>query len=113
MKSLEDYLIKENYLTKNDLEKIKEIQVKTDKRLDEVLIDEGFITETKMAEILAITAGVPSVNLNKLYISSDVIRLVPEYLARKHLALPIKKDGNTLFLARVTLSISLQLMISS
>ena len=49
MKSLEDYLIKENYLTKNDLEKIKEIQVKTDKRLDEVLIDEGFITETKMA----------------------------------------------------------------
>ena len=99
MKSLEDYLIKENYLTKNDLEKIKEIQVKTDKRLDEVLIDEGFITETKMAEILAITAGVPSVNLNKLYISPDVIRLVPEYLARKHLALPIKKDGNTLFLA--------------
>ncbi|MFY9217804.1 MAG: type II secretion system protein GspE, partial [Tepidanaerobacteraceae bacterium] len=95
MKSLEDYLIKENYLTKNDLEKIKEIQVKTDKRLDEVLIDEGFITETKMAEILAITAGVPSVNLNKLYISPDVIRLVPEYLARKHLALPIKKDGNT------------------
>jgi len=99
MKSLEEYLIRENYLTKNDLEKVKGIQLKTDKRLDEVLVEEGFMTESEMTEILATAAGVPSVNLNKLYISPDVIQLVPEYLARKHLALPIKKDGNTLFLA--------------
>jgi len=99
MKSLEEYLIKENYLTQTDLEKVKEIQLKTDKRLDEVIIEEGFMTDSEMTEILAINAGVPSVNLNKLYISPDVVRLVPEYLARKHSALPIKKDENTLFLA--------------
>jgi len=92
MKSLEEYLIRENYLTKNDLEKVKGIQLKTDKRLDEVLVEEGFMTESEMTEILATAAGVPSVNLNKLYISPDVIQLVPEYLARKHLALPIKKN---------------------
>lgn len=99
MKSLEDYLLQENYLTQTDLEKVKEIQLKTNKRLDEVIIEEGFMTDSEMTEILAINAGVPSVNLNKLYISPDVIQLVPEYLARKHTALPIKKDGNTLFLA--------------
>jgi len=99
MKSLEDYLLQESYLTQSDLEKVKEIQLKTNKRLDEVIIEEGFMTDSEMTEILAINAGVPSVNLNKLYISPDVIQLVPEYLARKHTALPIKKDGNTLFLA--------------
>jgi len=99
MKSLEEYLIKENYLTKTDLEKVKEIQFKTSKRLEELLVEEGFITDSEMTKILAITAGVPGVNLNNLYISPEVIQLVPEYLARKHSALPIKKDGNTLFLA--------------
>ncbi|NLZ52779.1 MAG: Flp pilus assembly complex ATPase component TadA [Thermoanaerobacteraceae bacterium] len=99
MKSLEEYLIQENYLTQTDLKKAKEIQLKTDKRLDEVIIEEGYITESDMTEILAITAGLPRVNLNKLYISPDVLELVPEYLARKHTALPIKKDGNTLMLA--------------
>lgn len=99
MKGLEEYLLQENYLTQSDLKKAKEIQLKTEKRLDEIIIEEGFMTDSEMAEVLAINAGLPRVNLNKLYISPDVLQLVPEYLARKHTALPVKKDGDTLFLA--------------
>ena len=99
MKSLEDYLLQGNYLTQADLKKAKEIQLKTDKRLDEIIIEEGFMTDSELTEILAIITSLPRVNLNKLYISPDVVQLVPEYLARKHTVLPIKKDGNTLFVA--------------
>jgi type IV pilus assembly protein PilB len=99
MKNLEEYLLEENYMTQTDLRKAKEIQIKNDKRLDEVIIEEGFISDKEMTEILALNMGLARVNLNKLYISSDVIKLVPEYLARKHTALPIKKDSNSLMLA--------------
>lgn len=99
MKNLEEYLLEEKYLTETDLKKIKEIQIANDKRFDEVIIEEGFISDKEMTEILALSTGLPRVNLNKLYISPDVIELVPEYLARKHTALPIKKDGNSLILA--------------
>ncbi|MGI5859096.1 MAG: GspE/PulE family protein [Tepidanaerobacteraceae bacterium] len=99
MKNLEQYLLDEKYMTRTDLEKAKEIQIKSDKRLDEVIIEEGFISDKEMTEILALNMGLARVNISKLYISPEVIKLVPEYLARKHTALPIKKDGNSLILA--------------
>lgn len=99
MKNLEEYLLEEKYMTQTELNKVKKIQIANDKRLDEVIIEEGFISDKDMTEILALNTGLPRVNLNKLYVSPDVIRLIPEYLARKHTALPIKKDGNSLILA--------------
>ena len=99
MKNLEEYLLEEKYMTEIDLKKAKEIQSANDKRLDEVIIEEGFISDKEMTEILALNMGLARVNLSKLYIGPDVIKLVPEYLVRKHTVLPIKKDGNSLILA--------------
>ena len=45
-----------------------------------------------MIEILALNLDLPSVSLSKLYINIEVVKLVPEYLARKYIAFPIKKD---------------------
>ncbi|AEE91565.1 Type II secretion system protein E [Tepidanaerobacter acetatoxydans Re1] len=98
-KNLEDYLLEENYMTETDLKRVKEIQIASDKKLYEIIIDEGFISEGELTEILALSTGFPRVNLSKLYINPNVINLVPEYLARKHIVLPIKKDGNSLILA--------------
>ena len=92
-------LLEGKFLTEGKLRRIKEEQIKTGMRLDEVLIKEGFFTDTEMIEILALNLDLPSVSLSKLYINIEVVKLVPEYLARKYIAFPIKKDGNSLVVA--------------
>lgn len=99
VKNLEDFLLEGKFLTEGKLRRIKEEQIKTGMRLDEVLIKEGFFTDTEMIEILALNLDLPSVSLSKLYINIEVVKLVPEYLARKYIAFPIKKDGNSLVVA--------------
>ena len=99
MKNFDEFLLEEKYLTETELKKAKKIQIKDNKLLDEVLIEEGIITKDKMIEILALKMGLPHVNLSNMYVSPEVVKLVPEYLARKYMALPIKKDGTTLLIA--------------
>lgn len=99
MKNIEDFLLEGKYITETQLKKAKEIQTMNNMRLDKVLVEEGFISDKEMIEILALNMGLPSVNLNSFYIDLEVVQLVPEYLARKHLALPIKIDGNSLIVA--------------
>ncbi|GAQ26111.1 MULTISPECIES: GspE/PulE family protein [Tepidanaerobacter] len=98
-KRLEDFLSEKGYITTAELKKIKKIQLSNGKRLSEVIADEDLISEGKLAEILAIATGIPQVSLSRLYISQNVIDLVPEDIARKHTILPIEKDGNSLVIA--------------
>ncbi len=100
MESFERYLLEEKHITQTELNMIKEKQISgSNKRLDEIMIEKGFISDEKMTEILALNMGFPRVNLSKLYISPDVIKIVPKYLAEKHIVLPIRVEGNLLMLA--------------
>ena len=99
MESFERYL-RRKHITQTELNMIKEKQISgSNKRLDEIMIEKGFISDEKMTEILALNMGFPRVNLSKLYISPDVIKIVPKYLAEKHIVLPIRVEGNLLMLA--------------
>jgi type IV pilus assembly protein PilB len=96
---LGDILLEECMLTEEQLKKALELQKKSDKRLGEILVEEGFVTEKDIIEVLEFQLGIPHVKLNKFFINPDIIQLLPEFLARKYCAFPIKKDGNFLMVA--------------
>ena len=99
MESFADFLLKENYLSKNNLEAAKKIQNEKGQQLEEVVVEKGFISDREMAEAFAIYMDLPIINLGELYVNPDVIKLVPEFLVRKHTVIPIKEDGKFLMLA--------------
>lgn len=98
-KRLWDLLLEEQYLTRNQLELALDIQKNTHKKLDEIVIDEGIILEEDIIDVICSHMGITRVRLDKMYVNPEVIGLLPEYLARKHTAFPVKRYGNILMVA--------------
>jgi len=96
---LGELLVRENLITPAQLQQALEEQKKRGGRLGANLTKMGFIQEEELADFLSKQFGVPSINLSDFQIDTEVIKLVPEEQARKHVLIPINRAGATLVVA--------------
>src|SRR5512140_1204191 len=88
-----EMLLKGNMITADQLRGALEAQEKTHERIGTVLVKAGFIKEEELLAFLGRQFNLPVVDLSKYVINPDVVRLLPEELVQKHLALPIHRVG--------------------
>ena len=100
-KRLGDLLIDTGLITQPQLETALAVQKKSDKRLGKVLIDLNYVSEDAMIEVLEFQLGVPHVNLSNICILPAVAALIPVALAECHQIVPIKRLGKKITLAMV------------
>ncbi|WP_258359262.1 GspE/PulE family protein [Moorella sulfitireducens] len=96
---LGDLLIAAGMITPAQLEEALREQKRSGERLGKVLVRLGFITEASILEVLEFQLGIPKVVLADYHLDPEVVRLVPEGLARRYQAIPIRLDGNRLLVA--------------
>lgn len=96
---LGELLVRENLITPAQLQQALEEQKKRGGRLGANLTKMGFIQEEELADFLSKQFGVPSINLSEFEIELEVVKLVPEEQARKHMLIPINRAGATLVVA--------------
>ncbi|MEH7119716.1 ATPase, T2SS/T4P/T4SS family [Neobacillus vireti] len=70
-------------------------------RLGEVLLQKGFITDQQLAEVLENQLGIPHVNLIQYPFDTSLFSLISKDTAKRNLIVPLKKEGNKLFVAMV------------
>ena len=92
-----DILVEGGLITVDQLQQAlafgKERQIK----LGEALRDLGFATEETVAKTVAKQLNIPFIDFNRIILDPEVIRLVPEMIARKHKMLAVgKRPGETL-----------------
>lgn len=71
------------------LNRALEVQGKTKKRIGEVLIEEGLVSEAEMADVLAQQLSLERVDLDRIFVEQDIARSIPKEVAKKHTAIPI------------------------
>jgi len=98
-KKFTDYLLEKKALTPEDLDKVLSIHKKKSGSLAELLVRLGYIKEPQLVNILSGYLSIPPVRILNLKISQEVLKLVPERIARDYQVLPISKIGSTLTLA--------------
>jgi type IV pilus assembly protein PilB len=96
---LGDLLVESGMITAEQLEKALNEQRRTGERLGKILTRLGFVREKDILEVLEFQLGIPKVVLEDYQLDSNVVHIVPEALARRYMAIPIKKDGNRLLVA--------------
>jgi len=96
-----ELLLKKGLVTQNQIEQAKEEMKKTGLPLEKALEKLGYIAEEDIASTIADTLGVPYMNLADYLIDPEVIKLMPEALAKKYKVAPLFKIGDTLTLAMV------------
>ncbi|PID15676.1 type II secretion system protein GspE [Sporosarcina sp. P34] len=97
-KRLGDLLIESGLLTDEQL--MSTLKEKTrDERLGDALLQRGYITEQQLIEVLEFQLGIPHVNLFRYPFDPKLFNIVPKSLAQQKMIVPLKKDGDKLFVA--------------
>ena len=100
-KMLGQLLCEKEYLDEDNLERALAEQKDTPRRLGEILLDLGFVTQTQLNEALALQAGIERVDLQTITIGADTIGLVPAELVSKYNILPLGQDDGRLAVAMI------------
>jgi type IV pilus assembly protein PilB len=96
---LGDLLVAEGLISEAQLKQALADQKGKTEKLGSILARLGFITEEQLIGFLARQYGIPSITLNNIDVDAETLRLVPAPIARKYEVLPVKRIGGTLTLA--------------
>lgn len=98
-KRLGDLLVESGLVTEDQLQHVLKIQKSTGKKIGEVFIEEGIVSENQIIEVLEFQFGIPHMDLRKHFIDPEVPRLINERLARRHTLIPVNRNGDRLTVA--------------
>jgi type IV pilus assembly protein PilB len=96
---LGDLLVRENLITREQLQQALQEQKTTGMRLGYTLVKLGFVQETEISKMLARQYRMPAVDLSRFEVDPKIVKLVPGEVAVKHTVLPLKREGRTLTVA--------------
>jgi len=97
-------LLQAGFVKPDQITKALDEQRRTKRRLGEVLIDLGFVSEVRVTQTLSRQLGVPWVSLSQIELSQELLDSVPAAVAEKYCLVPvyvrtIRTVGDILFVA--------------
>ena len=98
-KRLGEMLVDVGAITEAQLEEALAGQKGSGKRLGTYLVDEKYISEDQLIEILRRQLGIDFIDLNKAKIDPSLVTLVPKNIAKSNRVVPVRLDRDTLYLA--------------
>ena len=99
-KKLNELLLKNKLLSEKDLKKALEIQKeKGGGSLSKILVEQKMVSQKELMLCLGGQLGIPPINLSKYRIDPEVVKLIPERVARHYLLIPISKIKNVVSVA--------------
>ena len=98
-KRLGDLLIDAGAITQEDLHRALALQQTSKDRLGSVLINNGIITERQLIEALQMQLGIEYIDLSKVTIPTEMAQAVPKNIAKQYQVVPVKVVRDELYLA--------------
>lgn len=97
-KRLGDLLVESGLITDEQLHSALEDKPR-DQKLGDLLLQRGYITEQQLIEVLEFQLGIPHVNLFRYPFDPKLFNVVPKEFAKRNLLVPLKVEGDRLFVA--------------
>ncbi|NQV03870.1 MAG: type II secretion system protein GspE, partial [Candidatus Omnitrophica bacterium] len=98
-------LLREKIITEEELKKALEVQKREHSKLGDILVNLNLVSEKDIVVALAKQLSIPYASYGKGLLrpqgDQNLLKLVPEEYARRHLLLPISKHLNSLTVAFV------------
>jgi len=98
-KALEKFIIDAGLITKEQFKKALAKSKKTKRSVRDVLVLSGLIKEEELTKVVAYALGIPFINLEKEAIPHEILKVIPEPIARSHNIVAFRKEGNNLEVA--------------
>ena len=96
---LGDILVKEGLLTREKLAQALTEHRASNMPLGFILAKQNLVPEVEITRIVARQLRVPAVDLSRFEVDAKIIKLIPSDIAKRHIVLPLKREGRTLTVA--------------
>ena len=96
---LKKILTDNKILSPDDLDRLEKEAVEKKQALGNYIVAKKIVTEDKLAKLFSDFLGVPLVDLTEIKIPEEVLKIIPEPIARRHRVIAFKKKGDELDLA--------------
>jgi len=91
---LGELLVQQKLISYEQLAFAIEEQKRSGRKIGRILVDNAYVSEDQVAEVLALQLGIPYINLKFYNVNADVVRRLPENQARRFRALALEeRDG--------------------
>lgn len=97
--NLGEELVKSNLLTRDQLEKALQALKQNGGTLRSTLVKLDYVDEENLLQFLSELYHIPIIKLNGIQIPEEVLKLVPERIAKKYIVLPVERHGPRLTIA--------------
>ena len=91
-----ELLLKDGLITQEALDKAREETKRTGLKIERALEKLGFITEEDIVKARANSLGLPYMDLSDYLIDAELVKLIPENIAKKYKVVPLFKIANAL-----------------
>jgi len=98
-KRLGEILIAGGVISPTNLEEALAMQKSLGQRLGEVLIKQGLVTEEDILRTMQSQLGLPSIDLGRVVVPEQILKLLPENVVRKYSVLPVEMSNAQLLVA--------------
>src|SRR3989338_2676846 len=96
---LKAFLLDAGLITEDKFGQCLQKAQKTDQNVGDVLVSEGLIVPEELIKLEAYILGIPFVNLEKETILPEILKIIPEPIARSHNIAAFRKKGRDLEVA--------------
>jgi len=93
------FLVDSGLVKEDAIKRIEAKAKKTGKKFEELLLNEGLISQEDLIRLKAYILGVPFINLEKEIVPKEVLEIIPEPIARAHNIVAFRKKGRELEVA--------------
>lgn len=98
--SMVQFLLQKGFVKPEQVEEAQKVAQQTGQSdVGKVMVTLGMVGEREVIQARAQEQGIGFVNLDGIQIDSSAINVVPERIVKSHSAIPVKKDGQTLWVA--------------
>ncbi|MDP6704281.1 MAG: ATPase, T2SS/T4P/T4SS family, partial [archaeon] len=98
-KQLQTFLLDADLISKKEVKEALDQAKKEKKSLVDVILQKGYVSEEELIKAEAYILGVPFVELSGQKIDSEVLKIIPEPIARSHNIVAFRQDGKNLEVA--------------
>ncbi|MFH1259472.1 MAG: ATPase, T2SS/T4P/T4SS family [Elusimicrobiota bacterium] len=98
-KTCSEILLEQKLISEEQVEEAIKEANKNDQPLQQIIIDMKLVSRVEMLKVLSNEWGVRAVDLSDMEIDPEVVKLIPEAAARRHLSVPFAREEDGLFVA--------------
>ena len=91
---LGDLLVGSKLISEDQLEEALKEQKRSGRKLGRILIDNGYIDEKHMLEVLSRQLNIPFIDLKQFKFKIDIVKLIPEIQARRFRVIALNSDAD-------------------